>query len=226
MRLLVHVEGQTEETFVNTVLAPYLYGAGYSYVAARMIGSARNRNKRGGARSWQSVLQGILHHLKSDPETISTMMVDYYGMPQWPGRECAARQPFAAKADTVQQAIDRNVCDQMGAAFNPARFIAYVSMHEFEALLFSDCDSFARSIEIPDVASKLQCVLDSFGGPEEIDDSPNTAPSKRILDLVPTYDKVTMGTVAIQEIGLANIRSRCHNFDRWLARLELATQGT
>ena len=28
---------------------------------------------------------------------------------------------------------------QMGSGFNPDRFVPYVMMHEFEAMLFSDC---------------------------------------------------------------------------------------
>ena len=39
-RLLVHVEGETEEMFVNEVLAPHLYRRGFSRVAARLLGSA------------------------------------------------------------------------------------------------------------------------------------------------------------------------------------------
>ena len=102
-------------------------------------------------------------------------------------------------------------------------------MHEFEALLFSDCDAFAQSIvpaveDVTAVASELQRVRDSFGDPERIDDSRETAPSKRILRLIPTYDKVAMGSVAIKEIGLDNIRSRCCNFHQWLTRLEEAVR--
>ncbi|WP_420461731.1 hypothetical protein [Candidatus Palauibacter sp.] len=41
VRLLVHVEGQTEEQFVNELLAPLLYAHGYTSVSARLIGNAR-----------------------------------------------------------------------------------------------------------------------------------------------------------------------------------------
>lgn len=227
MRLLVHVEGQTEETFVNTVLAPHLLEAGYLRVSATLIGSPRSRARRGGTKPWQSVMDGILGHLKRDPDLILTTMVDYYGMPasgdaQWPGRAEANDKPFAAKADTVQQAIARDVGERMGGNFDPDRFIAYVSMHEFEALLFSDCEAFAQSMGAPAAAAALQAVVDSSVDPEQIDDSPESAPSKRILRLVPRYHKVAMGSAAIQRIGLDAIRSRCRNFDKWLARLEQA----
>ena len=54
-RLLIHVEGETEETFVNDLLADYLYGFGYEDVSARILGNARLREKRGGIRAWSSV---------------------------------------------------------------------------------------------------------------------------------------------------------------------------
>lgn len=89
-RILVHVEGQTEEAFVNQVLAPHLYGVGYTSVGARLLGNARQRRRRGGGRSWEAMRKGILNHLQSDQAALSTTMVDYYGLPRtWPGREGA-----------------------------------------------------------------------------------------------------------------------------------------
>ena len=227
MRLLVHVEGQTEETFVNSVLCPHLVSQGYSSVAARLMGNARPRNRRGGGVSWLSVQQAILRHLKEDRQAVATTMVDYYGMPQsqsrqWPGRIAANNLPFEQKATTMQNALARDIREHMGTDFDQNRFIPYVSMHEFEALLFSDCRGFAGSIEHPEIGSAMQEVLDQFGNPEKIDDSQETAPSKRILALLPTYDKVAMGATAIQDIGLDSIRGQCQNFACWLSRLEAA----
>ena len=65
-RLLIHVEGETEETFVHQVLASHLYGCGYSKVSARLLGNARQRDRRGGIRSWSAVRKDILRHLKED----------------------------------------------------------------------------------------------------------------------------------------------------------------
>ncbi len=95
-------------------------------------------------------------------------------------------------------------------------------MHEFEALLFSDCERFAQSIGAPQIRAEMQSVLDQFGDPEEINDSEATAPSKRILRMVPQYDKVAMGTAAIQDVGLESVRRQCRNFGCWLNRLERA----
>lgn len=49
-RLLIHVEGETEETFVNEVLRPHLLHSGYARVSARLLGNARQRDRRGGIR--------------------------------------------------------------------------------------------------------------------------------------------------------------------------------
>ena len=98
-------------------------------------------------------------------------------------------------------------------------------MHEFEALLFSDCMGFADSVGCPEIGSAMQGILDQFGSPEKIDDSQATAPSTRILALIPSYDKVAMGAAAIRDIGLDNIRCQCQNFACWLSKLEAATTG-
>ena len=174
-RLLVHVEGPTEETFVNNVLGPHLGCQGYSSVAARLMGDARPRSRRGGL-SWQSVRKGILRHLKQDPQVVATTMVDYYGMPQsrskqWPGRVEAASLPFLQKAETIRNALAQDISEGMGNSFNPRRFIPYVSMHEFEALLFSDCTGFADSVGLPEIGNEMERILALFGSPEEIDDS-------------------------------------------------------
>lgn len=109
-RLLIHVEGETEETFVREILAPHLRGFGYTTVSARLLGNARIRDRRGGIRGWDAVRNDIPDHLREDPRCLTTIMVDYYALPQtgakaWPGRQQAGRLPFAVKAQTVQHAI-------------------------------------------------------------------------------------------------------------------------
>ncbi|MDE2732837.1 MAG: DUF4276 family protein [Gemmatimonadota bacterium] len=231
-RLLVHVEGETEETFVNEVLSPYLYNRGYSAVSARLMGNTRQRSRRGGIKGWDEVRKDILGHLKQDAGRLVTTMVDYYGLPQsgnktWPGRKTAGGIVFEQKAKTVEDALSADISQEMGGAFNSGRFIPYVMMHEFEAMLFSDCEGFGRVIGRVDLVEPLQAIRDQFANPEEIDDSPRTAPSKRIEHLMPNYQKPLMGNLAALEIGIHAIRRECPHFEEWLERLErsLATSG-
>jgi hypothetical protein len=108
----------------------------------------------------------------------------------------------------------------MGPGFLAARFIPFVIMHEFEALLFSDCEAFSRGIGRPDLCGAMQSVRGAFTNPEEINDSPLTAPSKRVEALLPNYQKPFLGTLAVIEIGLNRIRQECPHFGAWLTRLE------
>jgi Domain of unknown function (DUF4276) len=224
-RLLIHVEGETEETFVNEVLGPHLYSHGYLKIGARLMGNARQRDRRGGIRPWNAVKGDLVTHLKGDPRCLASCMVDYYALPQtgekaWPGRKKAGGLPFHQKALTIQEALLADICNEMGKGFESRRFLPYVMMHEFEALLFSDCERFAQGIGLPGLAPRFQQIRNAFETPEEIDDSPATAPSKRVQALVPGYEKPLMGTLAVLEIGLAAIRAQCPHFRSWLERLE------
>jgi len=106
-RLLVHVEGQTEEAFVKEVLAPHLYDIGYAEVSARLMGDERERDRRGGIRPWSEASRGIINRLRQDPIQVATTMVDYYGLPSvgsrgWPGRTEAGRLPFAERLPVLR----------------------------------------------------------------------------------------------------------------------------
>ena len=148
MNLVVHVEGQTEERFVDALLAPHLGNRGYSAVRAGFVGGMQ-----GGITSWTVAQRDIVNHLEEDPLCIATTMVDYYGLPatggsRWPGRAQASELPFTEKAPAIEDALLASVLERMGAAFDGRRFVPYVMMHEFEALLFSDCDAFARAVSL------------------------------------------------------------------------------
>ena len=123
-------------------------------------------------------------------------------------------------AATIESALAEDVSRTLGDSFNPGRFTPYVMMHEFEAMLFSDCEAFAASIGHTNLAAEFQEIRDEFDSPEDIDDSPYTAPSKRIQNLVPGYRKPLMGTHAALGIGLKKIREECPHFREWLECLE------
>jgi hypothetical protein len=222
-RLLIHVEGQTEEGFVREVLREHLVAKGYDTVDARIVGNARLRLRRGGIRPWPSVRKDIMNHLKEDIGCIATTMVDYYGLPQgrgaWPGRAKAATLPASKKARCVEEAVLEDFVKYFGSP-RPERFVPFVVMHEFEGLLFSDCTAFSRAIGRSDLEPKFREIRQQFATPEEINDSPDTAPSKRVEQLVRGYEKPLFGALAVLEIGLTRIRTECPHFNGWLEQLE------
>jgi hypothetical protein len=229
-RLLIGVEGQTEEEFVNEVLAAHLYECGYASVGARLLGNARQRRRRGGIRAWQSVRADLLRHLKEDSGSLVGLMVDYFAMPstggkEWPGRAAAQSLPTEQKADIIHLALRedlKKVAQAEGLDVNLSRFVPYVIVHEFEALLFSDCEKFANAVGHTDVTSKLLEIRKQFQTPEGINDSVDTAPSKRLLAIIPSYDKPLMGALGAIGIGLDRIREECPGFHSWLSFLEAA----
>ena len=229
-RLLVHVEGQTEESFVNEVLAPHLCTHDFSSVRARLMGNARQRDRRGGIRGWHTVRRDIVRHLHEDRNSIATTMVDYYGLPQhgpgaWPGRAQASESAFPEKAKLVEESLLQDMQEAMGVDFDVHRFVPHLMMHEFEALLFSDCEGFGIAIGRSELAEQFQAIRDSFSNPEEIDESPNQAPSKRIETIVAGYQKPLLGTLAVLKIGLPRIREECPHFSSWLQHLENLPAG-
>ena len=220
MNLIVQVEGETEESFVTALLAPHLGGHGYSTVRPSFIGG-----KQGGITSWTLACGDIVRHLEEDGTCIATTMVDYYQLPQvgaarWPGRAQASQLPHGDKARTIETELSTSVGDRMGADFAESRFVPFVMMHEFEALLFSDCEAFTRGISHPQLLADFQRIRERFASPEEIDDSPTGAPAKRIEALVPRYQKPHMGVLAAKAIGLRTMRAECPHFEEWVACLE------
>ncbi len=177
------------------------------------------------SRQWDDVLKDIVNKLRGDRGLIVSTMVDYYGMPRdWPGR--AAVPPSGETPSQIAVPIEQGMSDavvgEMGSGFNAGRFVPYVMMHEFEALLFSNCNRLAIGIGKPELAPRLQAIRDGFDTPEAIDDSPTRAPSKRIEGLFGEYDKPLVGTAAALAIGLEAILGECPHFAGWVARLERA----
>lgn len=223
-RILIHVEGQTEEEFVNEVLAPHLYTKGCTGISARLVGKSRIRKKRGGTCAWSDVRTEIFRHLSADTGAFATTIVDYYALPssgpkEWPGRGSCLGMSVGEKASHIQEALLQDIEGHHGAAI-ASRFIPFVAMYEFEGLLFSDPSRMAQGMGKMDVAPQFQKIRDSFETPEHINDSPHTAPSKRIQAIIPRYDKVVLGNVAALEVTLDRMREECPVFAKWLHSLE------
>ncbi len=214
-RVRVLVEGQTEESFINQVIAPHLINREV-YIYPILFRS------RGGSFRYPRARKEIGNSLKEDRSLFCTTLVDFYGMPtDWPGRrEANSHSDTGEKARVVEQALLADVQQLMGDTFDAVRFIPYVQMHEFEAILFSDPEQLAESLGKSDMAETFEAIRADFGCPEEIDDNYETSPSRRILAAYPEYSKVIDGTTASKRIGLPAIRQVCPHFNEWFCKLE------
>ena len=104
-----------------------------------------------------------------------------------------------------------------------SRFIPYIEMHEFEALLFSDAGILAEKTEID--VSQIQRIIEEHNNPEEINDDPGKTPAKRLEALKNGYRKVAMGKTVSEAIGIQAIRRQCPHFNNWLTKLEYLKGG-
>lgn len=79
---------------------------------------------------------------------------------------------------------------------------------------------FARGVGKEQLSQSLQDIAQQFASPEHINNSPSTAPSKRIEALMKGYQKPLMGALAALEVGLDVMREKCSLFNQWLESLE------
>lgn len=213
----VIVEGKTEELFVKEVLAPYLGGRGIFMYASQVSKSGQ----KGGDVKFSRIKRDIRAYLTQRPDTYITTLIDYYGVKEWPAYDDVPPNATPAQiAKIVNTAAKERVDNEFERWDSRNRFIPYMAIHEFEALLFSDSAVLARSLGVSE--SDIEDVLSSCDGPEAINNSPQTAPSKR-LDSWSSFCKFPKTTAGIQiakEIGIDTMRQKCHLFDEWLKQIE------
>nr|WP_225937103.1 DUF4276 family protein [Myxococcus sp. RHSTA-1-4] len=215
------VEGQTEETFVRDLLAPHL-GERQVFVSARCVETGRRKQRifRGGLVSYAKARQDILRWLAQDPQALVSTMFDCYALP-----EDFPRPQTPRGSASIMEWVARLEA-ALAADIGDSRFLPYLQVHEFEALLFSDVAATGQVLGAsPPQLQRLQEVRGAFETPEHINDSPETAPSKRLIQLFPRYDKTFFGPTAVSRIGLESVRRECPHFASWLTKLErLSTQ--
>lgn len=194
VRLGISVEGVTELRFVTAVLAEHLWAYKISPEPVSV----------GGNISIPRV-SSELDKLSKSFDHITTFY-DFYGF---------KGKPQGATKASLEEDIFLGVND-----FTRGKLIPYIQMYEFEGLLFSSPVAIANNVEGNDVEVWSGNILQEFGGkPERINDSLQTAPSKR-LEQFTNYRKTIDGPNICKEIGLSSIRAKCIGFDDWLSKLE------
>jgi hypothetical protein len=176
---------------------------------------------KGGRPNYARAQKDLLRQLKQDATAYCSTMIDFYGLGQgFPGTPLPQHLTNIQKAEHIERAIKDDICDRIPDFRPDVRLIPYLSLHEYEGLLFSDPDAFARALTQPNLADGFRKVRNGFPTPEDIDDSPETAPSKRVLAAFPSYRKVIQGTLAARAVGIERMRQECRHFRNWLEHLE------
>lgn len=219
VRLNFIVEGQTEETFVNQTLKPHLsrFSVG---VSARVVTTSKQRGAmyRGGLSSYAKARRDITLWTKQDrnADVRFTTMFDLYGLPtDFPGYSTAAHDDPYQRVAALEDALGKDISDR--------RFVPYIQLHEFEALILSDPQELDSQFDNrADGIARLETMVSQFASPEHVNDSTDTAPSKRIIREIPEYEgrKASAGPIVTEKIGLPTLRSKCAHFSEWLDKLE------
>jgi hypothetical protein len=212
------VEGKTEQDFIIYIVAPYLINKRI-YITPVQVSKP---GSKGGDVKFSRVRSDVERHLKQRQDTFVTTFLDLYGLHEWPEREnIIAEQNHENMIAKLYDVTDKALKKELDDYEVDKRVIPYFAIYEFEALLFSDPAKLASGIGCSIEA--VDRILKTCGGaPERINNSPQTAPAKRLNELSPRgkFKKTTDGIAIAREIGVEKMREKCPQFDFWLSRLE------
>jgi hypothetical protein len=222
VRVYIVTEGQTETNFVNKILVPHFLNRNMTLIPCTVVTKSdkkAGRQYKGGISRYLKVKNDIvrcLAYTKKDTSTVYvSTMFDFYRLPNdFPGYGVAQEinDPYL-KVEFLEKSLQEDICE------NEPSFLPYLSLHEFEALLFSNIEIMKKHFFEKDVTRLMDTAL-QYNNPELINNDEQTAPSKRILQCVPEYAKPIDGIEIAQKIGLAVLRAKCGHFNRWIRRLE------
>lgn len=204
--IIIICEGDTEKEFCQ-LLRDYL---GYNYGIKAI--------NLGGNCNWERIKYFVEKSLKSQPNAIVTTMIDYYGLkgntfPKW--QESLDIMDKRERVTFLENEMHRDIENSL-----QNRFIPYLQLHEFEALLFNNLDVFEENFEDAEYdKAELQKVFSEFPDPEMINDRRETSPSHRLKNIIPSYNKIYIGNLIIESIGLENIYNKNQHFKEWIDKL-------
>ena len=213
-RIIIICEGQTEQQFCNQVLYPYFLTKGI------LIISQLIKKTHGGIVNWQALKHQIEIQLKQDKMCYVTTLIDFYGLyPKHNYPQFAEALQKVDKSETLS-IIEAGMQTDMEEDLQ-LRFVPYIQLYEMECMIFVNCDVIENYFEKSEINLKeIRSIATQFPNPELINNSRNTAPSKRLITNIKGYNKVRDGISLLKEIGLEPIRAKCPRFNDWITQLE------
>lgn len=214
-RLVFIVEGDTEIILVQNLIVPYLYSLGFNNTMHRQtIITNRKQHKKGGVGSYGKFRNEVNRTL-SQGNVIVTTMIDFFKLPtDFPNFTSNSHQ-IRQIEEAIHQDFDNN-----------PNFIPYIQRHELEALMFSERSGFELVIDDEKKMEDIDEILQKYPNPEDINNHPDTAPSKR-LEKIFGYEKTSDGSLIFEMIGFGNILQKCPRFSEWINSIveKLREQG-
>lgn len=207
-------EGQTEEEFVNGILRPYFNS--HQIYDVRPILMSTSKAHKGGDVKYARLKFNIDNLLNRETDILVTTFIDFFRLKNdFPKFEDAqAIQNKIQKIQFLEQAF--------AEAINNPQFIPYIQLHEFEGLLFASKDGFEFLPDLKPASLKsLLSAVNEKENPEELNDGELTAPSKRLEQLIPGFDKNKpfYGGLIAEVNTIQAILKRCIRFNNWVETL-------
>ncbi|MCC8045297.1 MAG: DUF4276 family protein [Clostridiales bacterium] len=205
----IYCEGPTEESFINELLYPYFTNLDI-YVCPIICTTKRTTNKKyaGGVSSYEKMRRELTMLSKSHPHEYVTTMFDYNAMPaDTPGISNHESDVFK-RIDQIEMTINE--------ALNLPNCRFHFMLHEFEGILFSKPEAF-KIITDERTVEEIRKIRASFPTPEHINQTYETAPSRRLERLIPGYAKIRNGTEVARNMGIDAIIEQCPHFRKWIA---------
>lgn len=210
-RVIFIVEGDTEISFIQKCIMPYLYQKGFTNpMNAQKIITNRKKNKKGGNVAFE-YLKNDIERVAATRNVLITTFLDFFRLPtDFPGYTTDS-----LKIEQIEEAVRENI----SSIIDRAKFLPYIQRHEIEALMYTNMDGFNYVVDKEESLNKLKEIINQYANPEDINSGSETAPSKRLMKIFP-YQKTTDGEIILEALPINDIRSKCPRFNEWLENLE------
>jgi hypothetical protein len=210
-RVIFIVEGDTEISFIQKCIMPYLYQKGFTNpMNAQKIITNRKKNKKGGNVAFD-YLKNDIERVAATRNVLITTFLDFFRLPtDFPGYTTDS-----LKIEQIEEAVRENI----SSIIDRANFLPYIQRHEIEALMYTNMDGFNYVVDKEESLNKLKEIINQYANPEDINSGSEIAPSKRLMKIFP-YQKTTDGEIILEALPIDDIRSKCPRFNEWLENLE------
>ncbi len=212
-KITIICEGYSELAFCKDILEPHLRN-----FQIQLYYELTDHSKDGGITKWLNIKNQIIKIYEEDNDMVISTFFDFYGMnkslkfPKWAESVEVDNKPN--KMEILEIGMFEDIDDAI-------KFIPYIQLHEYEALVFSDYNAFETLYDAQDAnLVALKKICDNHINPEDINDIKITAPSNRLKNNIRRYNKISSGIELITIIGLETIRSKCPRFHNWIKNLE------
>ena len=193
-------EGQTETDFIKQLNKNYFNKIN---ISLKPVGINDEQKNIGGNISIARVVDFLHKHSNMHPRL--TTFIDFYRL----------KNKGNKKVSELEEEIKNEFYKDN--KYRNKMLIPYIQMHETEALWFSDINAIIQVKNANEQQQEgLSRIIEKYKNPEDINDSYETAPSKRLENIFGNYSKVIDGKEISNKISINIFIEKCPRFSKWV----------